>query len=103
MRDHQNLLFFTTDGQAFCVKAYEIPHSSRTASGTALPQASTPAGILNWFKTDSLNREVNQVEDVSRQEDFFFSVHQRLKELEDVQCSRTGGFFSYRAGYVESI
>ena len=39
VRDHQSMLFFTTDGQVFAVKAYDIPQASRTAAGTALPQA----------------------------------------------------------------
>ncbi len=35
-RNHDTLLFFTNRGKAYSVKAYEIPESDRTASGTSL-------------------------------------------------------------------
>ena len=38
VRDHQTILFFTTDGSVRSIKAYDIPEASRTASGTSLTQ-----------------------------------------------------------------
>ena len=38
VNDHDRLLFFTTEGQSFGLNAYEIPESSRTATGTAITQ-----------------------------------------------------------------
>ena len=50
VRDHQSMLFFTTDGQVFAVKAYDIPQASRTAAGTALPQVRPPhKAPLRWW------------------------------------------------------
>lgn len=34
---HQELLFFTNQGRVFSIKAYEIPATTRTAKGQALP------------------------------------------------------------------
>lgn len=33
---HDNLLFFTNQGRAYCMKAYEIPEAKRQAKGTAI-------------------------------------------------------------------
>lgn len=33
---HDNLLFFTNQGRAYCLKAYEIPEAKRQAKGTAI-------------------------------------------------------------------
>ncbi|KAG7673555.1 hypothetical protein KSW81_006757 [Nannochloris sp. 'desiccata'] len=38
VNDHDHLLFFTNEGQAFALNAYEIPESSRTATGTPITQ-----------------------------------------------------------------
>ena len=38
VNDHDRLLFFTNEGHAFALNAYEIPESSRTASGTPITQ-----------------------------------------------------------------
>ncbi len=35
-KNHDNLLFFTTQGRVYLLKAYEIPEAGRTARGTAL-------------------------------------------------------------------
>ena len=43
--DHDNLMFFTSDGKMYVLKAYQIPEASRTAQGSSfssvrsLPQA----------------------------------------------------------------
>ena len=36
--DHDTVLFFSPDGIARSLKAYQIPQSSRTAAGTPLSQ-----------------------------------------------------------------
>ncbi len=33
---HSNLLFFTTKGKVYKIKAYEVPDAGRTAKGTNL-------------------------------------------------------------------
>lgn len=38
VNDHDRLLFFTNEGHALALNAYEIPESSRTATGTAINQ-----------------------------------------------------------------
>lgn len=37
--DHDHILFFTSDGKAFGLKAYQIPEASRTAAGISFSQA----------------------------------------------------------------
>ena len=37
-RDHDSILFFSDRGVVYCVRAYQIPVSSRTARGTAIVQ-----------------------------------------------------------------
>lgn len=39
--DHQCLLFFTSDGLAYGLKAYQIPEASRTASGISFSSVSS--------------------------------------------------------------
>jgi DNA gyrase subunit A len=38
VHDHDHLLFFTTEGQAYALRAYEIPEASRTSIGTSITQ-----------------------------------------------------------------
>lgn len=38
VNDHDQLLFFTEEGQCFSLKAYEVPEGGRTAIGTAITQ-----------------------------------------------------------------
>lgn len=42
--DHDHLLFFTSEGRAYCMRAFDVPEGSRTSIGTAFTQASTPRG-----------------------------------------------------------
>lgn len=63
VRDHQSLLFFTTDGHAFSIKAYEVPQASRTASGTALPQVIRTAPFLPNKSLHSICSSESQVSD----------------------------------------
>lgn len=37
-RDHDSVLFFTSDGVVRSLKAHQIPQASRTAIGTAITQ-----------------------------------------------------------------
>ena len=39
VNDHDHLLFFTTAGRAFSLRAYDVPEGSRTSTGTAVTQA----------------------------------------------------------------
>ena len=39
--DHQNLMFFTSDGKVFVLKAFQIPEASRTASGISFSAVSS--------------------------------------------------------------
>lgn len=41
MSDHDHLLFFTSEGRAYCMRAFDVPEGSRTSIGTAFTQAST--------------------------------------------------------------
>ena len=36
--DHDSVLFFTSDGSVYSLKAHQIPQGSRTAIGTAIAQ-----------------------------------------------------------------
>lgn len=36
--DHDSVLFFTSDGSVYSLKAHQIPQASRTAIGTAVAQ-----------------------------------------------------------------
>ncbi|PSC74003.1 DNA gyrase subunit A [Micractinium conductrix] len=38
VNDHDHLLFFTTEGRAYSVRAYDVPEGSRTSIGTAVTQ-----------------------------------------------------------------
>lgn len=38
VNDHDNLLFFTAEGHAYAVHAYDIPQAARTATGTPITQ-----------------------------------------------------------------
>lgn len=38
VNDHDNLLFFTNEGHAYAIRAYDVPEASRTATGTAITQ-----------------------------------------------------------------
>ncbi len=40
MSDHDHLLFFTSEGRAYCLRAFDVPEGSRTSIGTAFTQAS---------------------------------------------------------------
>lgn len=48
VHDHDRLLFFTEGGQAFALKAYEVPEGSRTAQGTAIAQVWFGRGWAGW-------------------------------------------------------
>lgn len=39
--DHDDILFFTKDGSARNLKAYQVPEASRTAAGSAITQVGT--------------------------------------------------------------
>lgn len=41
--DHDSVLFFTQDGVARSLKAFQIPEGSRTAIGSAITQVGAPA------------------------------------------------------------
>lgn len=41
VNDHDELLFFTDQGQAYSLRAYDIPPGSRTSIGTAITQVHT--------------------------------------------------------------
>lgn len=41
--DHDHLLFFTSEGRAYCLRAFDVPEGSRTSIGTAFTQASSQA------------------------------------------------------------
>lgn len=52
VNDHDNLLFFTTEGHAYALHAYDIPQASRTAAGTAITQVrGSKMGVIyiHWF------------------------------------------------------
>lgn len=36
--NHDHLLFFSDEGQAYSLRAYDVPEASRTSSGTAMAQ-----------------------------------------------------------------
>ncbi|PRW61571.1 DNA gyrase subunit A [Chlorella sorokiniana] len=36
--DHDHLLFFTSEGRAYCLRAFDVPEGSRTSIGTAFTQ-----------------------------------------------------------------
>ena len=40
-KDHDSVLFFTSDGVVRSLKAHQIPQASRTAIGTAITQVSS--------------------------------------------------------------
>lgn len=47
--DHDHLLFFTSEGRAYCMRAFDVPEGSRTSIGTAFTQASTA-----WWAVQAL-------------------------------------------------
>lgn len=38
VNDHDHLLFFTAEGRAYSVRAYDVPEGGRTSVGTAIAQ-----------------------------------------------------------------
>ncbi|EFN50438.1 hypothetical protein CHLNCDRAFT_55891, partial [Chlorella variabilis] len=38
VNDHDHLLFFTTEGRAYSLRAYDVPEGTRTAVGSAVTQ-----------------------------------------------------------------
>ena len=38
VNDHDHLLFFTAEGRAYSLRAYDVPEGARTAIGTAVAQ-----------------------------------------------------------------
>ena len=63
MNDHDRLLFFTNEGHALALNAYEIPESSRTATGTAITQLLRvkPASIAAMLPVSEFTEDVDLV------------------------------------------
>jgi DNA gyrase subunit A len=47
VNDHDHLLFFTSEGQAYSVRAFEIPEAARTSIGTAIAQVNKRRRIVH--------------------------------------------------------
>lgn len=45
VNDHDHLLFFTAEGRAYSVRAYDVPEGGRTSVGTAIAQVRTPTAL----------------------------------------------------------
>lgn len=61
--DHDRLLFFTNEGHALALNAYEIPESSRTATGTAVTQLLRvkPSSIAAMVPVSEFSEDVDVV------------------------------------------
>ena len=46
-KDHDSVLFFTSDGVVRSLKAHQIPQASRTAIGTAITQVAPPPPLAS--------------------------------------------------------
>ena len=44
VNDHDHLLFFTTEGRAYSLRAYDVPEGARTSIGSAVTQARAGGG-----------------------------------------------------------
>jgi len=68
---HSNVLFFTTKGRVFQLKAYEIPQASRTAKGQA---------IVNFLQLTSEEKvtSVLPLEKIANKKFLFFATEQGL-------------------------
>ncbi len=63
---HDDLFFFTDTGKVFCIKAYELPVSSRTAKGQS---------IVNFLQIDS-NEKITAILPISKDSDAKFMIMQ---------------------------
>jgi DNA gyrase subunit A len=63
VNDHDRLLFFTNEGHALALNAYEIPESSRTATGTAVTQLLRvkPSSIAAMLPVSGFSDDVDLV------------------------------------------
>ncbi len=61
---HDDLFFFTDTGKVFCIKAYELPVSSRTAKGQS---------IVNFLQIDS-NEKITAILPISKDSDAKFMI-----------------------------
>lgn len=63
VNDHDRLLFFTNEGHALALNAYEIPESSRTATGTAVTQLLRvkPSSIAAMVPVSEFSEDVDVV------------------------------------------
>ena len=76
---HSDILFFTTRGRVFQLKAHEIPQASRTAKGTA---------IVNFLQLSN-NEKVTSVlplDKISQSKYLFFATEQGLVKKVDLEA-----------------
>ncbi len=66
---HDDLFFFTDTGKVFCIKAYELPVSSRTAKGQS---------IVNFLQIDS-NEKITAILPISKNSDAKFMIMQTAR------------------------
>ena len=64
INDHDNLLFFTTEGHVYALHAYDIPIAARTASGTAITQVlqvSKPSSVAAMLPVSQFTEDVDVI------------------------------------------
>jgi DNA gyrase subunit A len=96
---HDDLFFFTDTGKVFCIKAYELPVSSRTAKGQS---------IVNFLQIDS-NEKITAVLPIPKDGDAKFMVMQtaqgKIKKtaLKDFEKVRRSGLIAIKLAKGDTL
>jgi len=96
---HDDLFFFTDTGKVFCIKAYELPVSSRTAKGQS---------IVNFLQIDS-NEKITAILPVPKDGDAKFMVMQTAQgkikktDLKDFAKVRRSGLIAIKLSKGDTL
>jgi DNA gyrase subunit A len=96
---HDDLFFFTDTGKVFCIKAYELPLSSRTAKGQS---------IVNFLQIDS-NEKITAILPIPKDGDAKFMIMQtaqgKIKKtnLKDFDKVRRSGLITIKLAKGDTL
>ena len=96
---HDDLFFFTDTGKVFCIKAYELPVSSRTAKGQS---------IVNFLQIDS-NEKITAILPIPKDGDAKFMIMQTAQgkikktDLKDFEKVRRSGLIAIKLAKGDTL
>ncbi len=96
---HDDLFFFTNTGKVFCIKAYELPSTSRTAKGQS---------IVNFLQIES-DEKITSILAIPKNSDAKFMIMQtaqgKVKKtaLEDFEKVRKSGLIAIKLSKEDTL